>query len=98
MPSSLTGSLIRGSPELPNHLNGKKEQLTLCQGFFHLSVTAQVKRKKKKKREEERKNDNGSLSREHWSLDSECSPPLSPSKILLPPPAEDEKPLGFQIC
>ena len=95
MPSSLTDSLIRGSPEPPNHLNEKKEQLTLFQGFLHPSVTAQVKKKKGKKKEE-RKDDNGSFLQK--TLDSECTPPASPSKTSLPPPAEDEKPLGFQIC
>jgi len=98
MPSSLTDSLIRGSPEPPNHLNEKKEQLTLFQSFLRPSVTAQVnkKKKKEKKRKEERKDDNGSFLQK--TLDSECSPPASPSKTSLPPPAEDEKPLGSQIC
>lgn len=72
----------------------KKEQLTLFQGFLRPSVTAQVKKKKKKR--EERKDDNGSFLQE--TLDYECAPPASPSKTSLPSPAEDEKPLGFQIC
>lgn len=93
MPSSLTGSLIRGSPELPNHLNEKKEQLTLFQGFLHPSVTVQVKKKNIKK--EKMIMDH---SPENTGVQTECSSPSSPSKTSLPRPAEDKKPLGFQIC
>lgn len=70
----------------------KKEQLTLFQGSPRPSVATQVKKKKR----EERKYDNGSFLQK--TLDSECTPPASPSKTSLPSPAGDEKPEGFQIC
>lgn len=93
MPSSLTDSLIRGSPELPNHLNEKKRAINTFPGLP--SSICRYTGEKKKKREE-RKYDNGSFLQK--TLDSECTPPASPSKTSLPSPAGDEKPEGFQIC
>lgn len=66
MPSSLTDSLIRGSPEPSNHLNEKKRAINTFPGL-PLSICHCTGEKKKKGKS---KDDNGSFLQK--TLDSEC--------------------------